>query len=225
MRAERLADPAPDVVRERLEEVFRRAEFQRTPTWWDRIVDRVGEWLERLLGGGAGGGASAAGWGGPVAELILWIVLVVLAVALVALIVVVVARRVRRPASDDPELLVEIEAERSVGEWARLAAEHEAAGRWKDALRCRYRELVGTLVERGVAPAVPGRTTGELRLDLSAQSPAVATAFSEATLVFELAWYADRPTGAEEYGRFRDLAAVVVAGASADVPEPVGASA
>lgn len=211
MWAERGADPPPEEVRSRLEEVFRRAEFQRTPTWWDRLVERIGKWLERLFGGSDA--PTTGGWGGPVAELILWIVLIGLAVGLVALIAVVVARRVRRAPGDEAEVRVELEEDRSVRDWARLAAEHEAAGRWKEALRCRYRELVGTLMDREVVAAVPGRTTGELRVDVAGRSPDVAEAFSEATLLFELAWYADRPTGAEENGRFRELSAAVVAGA------------
>jgi len=70
----------------------------------------------------------------------------------------------------------------------------------------RYRELVGTLVDDRVLSNVPGRTTGELRLELAAEVPEAAGWFDEATTLFELPWYADVVTGAEQSHRFSSLA-------------------
>jgi hypothetical protein len=81
------------------------------------------------------------------------------------------------------------------------------------ALRCRYRVRVGELVERDLVPDVPGRTAGEYRAEVASALPEVAPPFGEATDLFELAWYADVPTGAGENARFRDLTDRVIEGA------------
>jgi hypothetical protein len=59
---------------------------------------------------------------------------------------------------------------------------------------------------------MPGRTAGEYVRDVAAGEPGVAPAFAAATELFELAWYADAPTGADECARFRDLDQRVLAG-------------
>jgi hypothetical protein len=40
-------------------------------------------------------------------------------------------------------------------------------------------------------------------------SPAASPSFDEAAELFELAWYGDRPTGADENARFRSMADAV----------------
>ena len=71
------------------------------------------------------------------------------------------------------------------------------------ALRARYRQLVRTLVDRRQLPDIAGRTTGELREDLARTTPDAGEAFDTASLLFELAWYAHVPTGAEQSAQFR----------------------
>ena len=93
----------------------------------------------------------------------------------------------------------------------------EAEGEWKLALRARYRELVRTLTDRRQLPDVAGRTTGELRVDLDRTTPAASADFDVACLLFELAWYADVPTGVDENARFREAATGVLAARVVDV--------
>jgi len=50
----------------------------------------------------------------------------------------------------------------------------------------------------------------EFRRDVTNRAPDRAEAFTAATELFELAWYADRPTGAGENARFQALAARVI---------------
>ena len=78
-------------------------------------------------------------------------------------------------------------------------------------MRARYRELVRTLTDRRQLPDIAGRTTGELRGDLDRTTPAASSDFDAACLLFELAWYADVPTGPDESERFRAAAAAVLA--------------
>ena len=170
--------------------MFGRAEFQQHKSLLERFVD----WLQHLFPSTGGGGGSFAAAGG----LFFYLALFALLVLLVFLIVVVVRGvrgRTRRQKVDDVETTVDPEVARTVGEWRSEAERAEADGRWKDAMLCRYRELVGELVERGAVRAIPGLTTGELRGEVATSAPDELDAFSEATTLFELPWYARRVDG------------------------------
>ncbi|MFM7068830.1 MAG: DUF4129 domain-containing protein, partial [Actinomycetes bacterium] len=85
-------------------------------------------------------------------------------------------------------------------------------------------------VDRGQLPDIAGRTTGELRHDLSFTTPTAAGAFDRATTIFELAWYAELPVDASDVADLRDAAAQVLAADhhqrsrdDHEVPVPVGA--
>jgi hypothetical protein len=211
------AQPAP--TRAEVREVMARPEFSYEPS----IVERIGNWLSDVLdslfpesSGGPGGGVA-----GGVGPLVAWAVIAAAVVAAVLVVVAVVRRRVPRPDDHGSVTEAEIEHRRTATEWERDAERLEREGAWKDALRARYRQLVRTLVDRRQLPDVPGRTTGELRADLHRTTPGADDAFDPASLLFELAWYADVPTGEDENRRFRDLAARVLAVAPDDRVERV----
>jgi hypothetical protein len=103
-------------------------------------------------------------------------------------------------------------AGRPASAWHADAEEHEAAGRWRDAVRCRYRALVGHLVEAGVVEDVPGRTVGELDRELEAHAPGLAPEVARAGGVFAAIFYGTQPADADD------------ARAVADVARRVGAS-
>lgn len=214
----------PTQIREQTHEILSRSEFQRSKS----IFAKAWEWIVDHLPKFGGGTGSFAGVG----MVFQWLLLVLLVAGMVLLAWWVARNWVgggrRKGRGDDVE--VEIDARRSVSQWRRVAEAFEADGEWKQALRCRYGELVGSLVERDLVAATLGRTTGELRLDVQASLPTVAGEFSEATQLFELAWYADRGTGPEENRRVRDLAALIAAARPTDSesdtepePEPIGA--
>ena len=207
----RFVEPPPGDVRDTMADIFSRDEFQRSKNAVQRLVEWLGQQLEKLFGREptATAPSGGAGWGGPIGTIILWVVLALLAGGLVVLIVHLARNWTRRAKPAEVVTEVEIEERRSIGEWAVAAEGFESAGEWKEALRCRYRELVGRLVEHGAVSPVPGRTTGELRSDLGERVPAALVAFSGATELFELAWYADRGTGPAENARFRAFAAEV----------------
>ena len=197
--------PEPDRVRDHLHEVLSRPEFERHKNLLERFFDWLARQLRKL--GGAGGGS----WGG-VGSILQWLLIAALVVGVLALAWWVIRNWVRGPRADRSEGFdTEHEVRRTASEW-RTSAEHfEASEEWKDAIRCRYNELVALLVERQPIADVPGRTTGEYRLEVAQLVPSVFEPFSEATLLFELPWYGDRPTGRDENRRFRDLAAEVLA--------------
>jgi hypothetical protein len=122
-------------------------------------------------------------------------------------------RRTRRAAGDEVD-----DAERSSTrrrrreaevDWAREAEQLEAEGRWRDAMRARYRALVGDLANRRVVDPSASRTTGEHRREVGAAAPAAAPDFDGAAELFDRAWYGNLPTGPEEAARFRQLARTV----------------
>ncbi len=98
-----------------------------------------------------------------------------------------------------------VELTRSPDEWRRAAAELEAAGRWREGLRCRHRGLVGELVRRGAVRDQAGRTAGEHLRDVAAAWPGAAAPMAAATELFEAAWYGRAETAAAEAARFGDL--------------------
>jgi hypothetical protein len=202
----------PDEARRRAEEILARPEFQppgRSPV--ERVLDWVFDRLDELFGrlGGIGGGGSAG--------LIGWLLLAAGAATLVALVVTAVRRRPRRSPRDVKRAAVVVDRSREPRDWRDEAAGHAAAGRWKDALRCRYRALVGDLARRGLLDEIPGRTTGEERSQLAVTTPPAAPDFSRATDLFDRAWYGDEPTGPAEHERFVALETTVLTTVDAGV--------
>jgi len=190
----------PATSRARADEILSRPEFHRpAPSLMTRVTRWLGEAVGRLITGLVRGGVgSAIAWG-----------ILALNVGLLVLLVARITRTVQaEPSRGGPA--VHVEVRRSPREWRHEAEACEARGAWKDALRCRYRALIGDLVARRVVRDLPGRTTGEYRADVAAALPAAAPDFAGASELFERAWYGDQPTGAAENERFRALSDHVV---------------
>lgn len=203
------SEPTPPEIRDKMREIFERSEFQRSKGTLERILDWI---VKHLFPDSASGSGSAPGWGGSIGVIIAWIVIVLLVIAVVVLVTMVIVNRGPRVKKQRPEkaTVLDVDEHRTAAEWASDADVCEREGRWKDAIRARYRELVERLVAAGAADPLAGRTTGELRQDVRERLPAAGDRFSAATLLFELPWYADVPTGPEENAEFKRLAAGVL---------------
>ncbi len=190
---------APAQARGRAEEILDRPELRPEPRpLVERVLDELGELLDELLGG-VGAVSPVAAWG-------------VVAVA-AGLLGIVLWRAVRA-------LQTEAGARGGVGVdgrrrppayWRAEAASHEAAGRWREALRCQWRAVVAELAGLGLLEEVPGRTTGEHRAALARSLPGGAADFGRATGLFEDAWYAAVEVGPDEAAQVRDLGERVLA--------------
>jgi hypothetical protein len=188
-------EPGPDEIREAVDEILGRDEFQPDePSVFDEVLEWIGDQLDGLFQPGVPGGETS--------PLVGYAILG----ALLGGVGYLLWRWLRR-VRPEPEASSDVpgEDERAAADWRWAAEQCEAEGRWKDALRCRYRVLVGELVERDAIPDVPGRTAGEYRVEVSSAFPEVSPPFGEATDLFERAWYADEPTGPAENERFRTL--------------------
>lgn len=154
---------------------------------------------------------------GPVLQALMWVVLVGLAGLAVWLVVRAVLswRRGRKKAAAGEDIDVEevvVDLDEPVGsadEWLERAVRAEAAGDWREGVRCRFRSLVATMANAGMLDDVAGRTSGELRVEASQRSPGVTSPFAEACGLFELAWYGGVATGPGERDRFEERATEV----------------
>jgi hypothetical protein len=199
----------PGQIRSEARSILRRPEFRPSKrSWWSAaihwVVTEIGKLLDRLFG--LGGGSALAGW----------VAVAALVVVIGLLALLVVRFWVRMPADPSRQVVVTAStAGRSAVDWRAEAASHERAGRWRDALRCRYRALVADLAGRGLVEEIPGRTAGEYRGAVQTTAPAVAADFTDATELFEEAWYGDRPTGLADQASFDELAGRVLTGVAA----------
>jgi uncharacterized protein DUF4129 len=200
----------PADVRELADEILSRPEYREpSKSLFERIQDAISNFMSDFfsaLGFGGGGGGSVLAW--------------LVLVALLAIVGVLVAwgvkawspgRRVRIKDGEDP-LVFDAEEGKPSRSWLREAEEHEAAGRWRHGLLCRYRALVTALVEDELIPATPGRTAGEYVRDVRerVEDEAVVAAFTAATDLFETAWYGGVETGPAERDEFVRLAGRVL---------------
>jgi hypothetical protein len=196
--------PAPDIdgstARQTAEEVLRRPEYAGAePGLLDRIGDRISQLLGEVLAGLSGTATGA---------LLGYLILALLAVG-VAVVVHRTVRGFRRDAVAG--VATPADVGRPPATWAADAAAHEAAGRWRDAIRCRYRELVAALASRGVVEEVAGRTAGEYVEQIVTSSPAAAEPFRAATALFERAWYGSEEVGGGDLADSRARAADTLA--------------
>jgi Domain of unknown function (DUF4129) len=200
----------PAEAREAADRILERPEYQwqDSRSLIDRIVDWLGEQFGRLaspLGVDSGG---VPGWVG-------WLVLGLL-VATVALLVYRARGGWRRErTADGPGQGRVIVAPGEEGiDWEAEAARCEAEGRWREALRARYRLLVGGLAARGVIGDLVGRTAGELVAEVRASRPEATRTFTAATDLFEEAWYGGAAVDPTDLDHFAGLADATLRAAS-----------
>lgn len=205
----------PGDVRQRAEDILSRPEYDEPgKSLWDRIGEWLSDQFTRLIESiGLGGGGAGT--------VIAYLLLAALAAGIAWMVVRAIQSGVwgqasGRGAEGDPVIL-ETEANRTPSDWLAEAARHEAAGRWSEALLCRYRALVTELVKRSVIPELVDRTSGEYVQDVRQHASAIAAPFAAATRLFEGAWYGAEPTGPDERDQFVGLARQVLE------PDAVGA--
>jgi hypothetical protein len=202
-----LPDHTPAEAREAADRILSRPEYR----WGDdeslleRIFGPVVDWLDDVLG-------SVSPFGSGLPVVIGWLLLG----ALVGLLVFLVVRsrggwrRRGRVEAGPGGRVVLTDADLHV-DWAAEAERCEREGRWAEAVRARYRVLVGELARRAVLGDLVGRTAGELVAEVRATAPAAAPSFVAATDLFEAAWYGGTPMGPDDLARVRSLTGSVLA--------------
>ncbi|MCO6004870.1 DUF4129 domain-containing protein [Actinoallomurus purpureus] len=202
-------DPARELARRELQKPVY---HQDEPSFVERILNKIGDWLNTLYhsltgtGGGTGGG---------------WLGLVLLLALLVVVIAAVWWRigSVRRNATGPKALL---DHATTTAEDHRATAErHAAAGEWPEAIRERLRAIARDLEERAIVPPRPGRTADELATEAGTALPDHADALAAGIRLFDDVWYGGRQGDADGYrrlveldGRLRDARPVPLGGRS-----------
>ncbi|NNE95023.1 MAG: DUF4129 domain-containing protein [Acidimicrobiales bacterium] len=177
-----MAEELPEDLRQRADEVLAQDKFApEEPGLLDRAWERVIELISDLLSVVADStvfGGVAIGW--------------IILAAMVGLIVFFLYRYLPRYGSSgrrsvEPTIVVE-RAHRSRDEWLAEARDAESAGRYREAVRARYRAMVAGLVDRGEIPEDPGATPNELRSAFGGSERRTAP-FGSATAAYSDVWY------------------------------------
>jgi hypothetical protein len=192
----------PERARQLADEILSRPEYQ----WSDdqTLFERIRDWIGDRLGGL---GNSLAIGGLPI-----WVGYVILGLLLAGLVYLLYRTRSAWLGAAGPgrrrgtEGRVVVSADEEAVDWPAEVERAEVEGRWRDALRARYRVLVGELAAAGVLGDLVGRTTGELVAEVRSAAPAAGIAFARATDLFEAAWYGGVPVGPADRDRFVPLA-------------------
>jgi len=91
--------------------------------------------------------------------------------------------------AENPGPVMDIERDRTASEWVQHAEEAEAAGDWRNGIRCRHRAMVATLIDKELVSPRPGQTAGEIAWEASQALPHAAADVHEATGLFKDVWY------------------------------------
>jgi hypothetical protein len=145
------------------------------------IVQRIENWIARLLGGAAD--AVPMGWFG--------LVVLIVVIAVVAIIVIYWTRPggpTRRAAAP-----VLADLPRTAREYRGAAERLAAAGDYGGAIVERVRAIAAEIDERGLLARRPGRTAGELAVEAGRALPAIAPDVTAAMRLFDDIHYGDRP--------------------------------
>lgn len=201
-------------VRAMAQHILSEHQFHRGLSIWQRIID----WVERHLHGGPD--LNIPGGNLP------WlsdVVIFVLVAAIVAVVVIAVRNgafaRFRHPqgqgvvVTDEGQTL-------APDEWRRQAERLAAEGRFREALRCRYRALVADLAWRGVVDEIPGRTSGDYERLVGARLPEVSAQFSTITRLFERCWYGRDPSDQRAQVIFDEMAQAILDNVGPDSRPP-----
>ena len=209
----------PERTRERADEILRGDEY-RAPDTRDRsVIDRIREWIGDRLPRFDGGGVGAGG------RVLSYVVFGVVVLGGLAAVAYVLARtRSSRRAADEPaDTDIDVTPLRSPDEWDVEAERCERAGDHRGAVRARFRALTTALARRDLVADTPGRTAGELRIDVAERAPALAPAFGAVADLFERVWFGGGAIGPEQSTAARDLARTALAAAPRH-PAGVGTS-
>lgn len=203
-------DSARDEARRELsKDMYRVHEPSALQRLVDKVLERLGDLLDRAAAASPGGGAG------------------LLAIVLVLVLVVVAvlvrfgppARRASRTAEG-----FDLGPSGTTPEDHRALAERFAAeGRYAEAVRERMRAVVRDLERRGVVEARPGRTVGEIVAETRRTLPGAAAEVARGGRVFSEIWYGGRRAVAADDAALREveqrIGAAPVGGTAAD-PEP-----
>jgi hypothetical protein len=198
-------DRTPDEVRDDIDRILSRPEFrdESGESILERATNAFWKWVKGLFENLFGSGAQSV---------VTLLIFVVLGLAVLFIVRAIAGRVPRTPASAFDMVPSRPEANSTEQDWLARSAEHEAAGEWAEAVRCRHRATVAALGHDGRLEDLPSLTSGEVERNISAVAPHMAETAEVFTDRFEAVWYGGRQ--ATE----RDVAATRVDGEQLQQP-------
>jgi hypothetical protein len=167
-----------------------------SPSFWDRLLSRLWNWLSELLDTQGGHFAWNMLWYGLMAATLVFAVLKLLQVDLT---------RVFGRAPRALPLAYEAGQE-NIHElnFTDALAQAEAAGNLRLAVRLGYLQLLKQLTDRDFIAWQPDKTNQTYLHELATSRPTARPAFTELTRQFEYAWYGELPVSAALYRQVRE---------------------
>lgn len=157
------------------------------PSFVDKMIDQIREWLGKLTPDGPGQGQGTGGGSFTV------VILIVLAALLIA--AVLWWMKGRGNLKGKRKALLET-ASSTAADHRASAEVFAAAGQWAEAIRERLRAIARDLEERAILDPRPGRTAQELAQEAALLLP---VDLREGVRIFDDVWYGDRPGTPEGY--------------------------
>lgn len=195
MRLEIPVDPDGEEARRWLQDELAKPEYRAAePTWFDRLMKAVGDWIGELLSGGAGV---------PQPVVISVVILVVVALLVIGLLVFGLPRLRRRRAANAP--LFDDGDTRDLAELRRAAVAAAQQGDWPLAIEERFRAIVRGLVDRELVRVYPGTTAHGIADASAAPLPTFAGELAAGAALFDQVRYLGRPGDPGGYARLTAL--------------------
>jgi len=182
-------------ARSTADDVLRAPEFAHdaSPTWWDRMVARVQNFIARMLNG-VGSLGDAAPW---LLKAVEWLLFLSAAVGLLVYLLRTLARQRLRLTLGEAAAVSSAWDREATG-WAQLAEVHAAASEWREAVHCLYWAAIVLLESRRAWRHNPTRTPREY-VRLLKPGSARQQGLRGLTQIFERIWYGQHEATAEDY--------------------------
>jgi len=206
------ANPAYSRERETMKQVFAGREFRNLedPTAKDTVLEKVGNWLNRLFERAAKLAAHSA-W---IGRAIVWGFILAVCLGLVWGLVQLERRWRIRLLPEDRGPAAGAASLRDWQLWLEDARRAAAAGKWREAIHFLYWAAISRLESRRLWPADRARTPREYLALVAPEDPRKA-GLATLTGSFERVWYGGRPAGEGDYRRAEQIAAALIAGTGA----------
>jgi hypothetical protein len=204
--------PAHAQERETMKNVLAGREFLdlEAPGVTDTLLEKFGDWLNRLFAGAAKIQAKAA-W---VGRLIVWGFILTICVGLAWGLLQLERRWRIRLVPESAGYGTGAASARDWQLWLEDARKAAAAGLWREAIHFVYWAAISRLESRRLWPADRARTPREYLALVAAEDPRRA-GLAALTGSFERIWYGGRAAGENDYRKAEELAEGLIAGSRA----------
>jgi hypothetical protein len=183
------------------------------PSARDSVLEKIGNWLNRLFEGAAQFGARSA-W---IARALVWGFILAVCVGLVWGLLQLERRWRIRLVPDDRGPSAGSASARDWQLWLEDARKAAAEGQWREAIHFVYWASISRLESRRLWPADRARTPREYLALVASEDPRKA-GLATLTGSFERTWYGGRPAAEGDFRSAEQIATALISGGTASTP-------